>query len=374
MFDRNEISLSENLTVEVKDEKSKWLIRDADEEQTYTVIREGDELNVYEAEESQLPADEYNYSVFRLQREFGKSSSIGFLGVSKQRGSLYDRASGLDARFSLPANMNLNLEYAREWKSDIDSDDVIFAELSRQTNVLSFEARYIDIGEHFDVDTGFIPRTDRRGVELYTRYNKQYKGLVQRLRGTGRYERLENHAGQRTNERYRFDGLIGIKDIFFFGGPEWYYHVDDDEDVAYTDKVFNFFTGWFPPKWVQIRNFGSVGTRDDKDSFFIRPELTLRPTSKLNVEIILQRLVEDGELEEWNRRFIVNYQFAQRMFLRSSAELTIDDERRIFALFAYEYLPESMFFIVYNNNRDVEGETEQILFVKLAHQLKVGLF
>ena len=375
LFDKSEIALSENINLEVKDPEDKWLITDKGEEQQYTVIRDGDRLNVYEVEADQLPAGQYTYSVFRLQRDIGKTSSFGFLGVNKQRGDLYDRASGIDARFSLPANMNLNLEYAREWKSDIDSDDVIFAELSRSTNLFSFQARYIDIGERFDVETGFIPRIDRRGFELSSRYNKQYKGVLQRLRGEVQYERLENHAGQRTNERGRFGGLMGIKDIFLFVGPEWYYHVDDDnDDVVYTDKILGFFAGWFPPKWVQIRNFGSVGIRDDKDSFFIRPEVTLRPTSKLNLELILQRLVEDGTLETWTRRFIVNYQFAQRMFIRSSAEFTIDNERRIFGLFAYEYLPESTLFIVYNNNRDEEGETEQILFVKLAHLLKVGLF
>ena len=373
LFDKSEIALSENINLEVKDPGDKWLIADKGEEQQYTVIRDGDRLNVYEVEAGQLPADQYTYSVFRLQRDIGKTSSVGLLGVNKQRGDLYDQASGIDARFSLPANMNLNLEYAREWKSDIDSDDAIFAELSRSTNLFSFQARYIDIGERFDVETGFIPRTDRRGFELSSRYNKQYKGVVQRLRGDVRYERLENHAGQRTNERGRFGGLMGIKDIFLFVAPEWYYHVDDG-DVAYTDKILGFFAGWFPPKWVQIRNFGSVGIRDDKDSFFIRPEITLRPTSKLNLELILQRLVEDGALETWTRRFIVNYQFAQRMFIRSSAEITIDNERRIFGLFAYEYLPESTLFIVYNNNRDEEGETEHILFVKLAHLLKVGLF
>ena len=374
VFDTNDISLSEAASVAVKDRENKWLITDKEEEKRYTIIEQGDRLNVYEVDADQLPADEYNYSVFRVQRELGKTSAIGLLGLNKQRGSLYDRASGIDARFTLPADMNLNLEYAREWKSGIENDDIIFAELSRRANEFSFEARYIDIGEHFDVDTGFIPRTDRRGVEFSTRYNKQYAGLVQRLRGEGQYELLYNHAGRRTNERYRFDGLIGVKDVFLFGGPEWYYHVDDDDGVAYTDKVVNFFAGWFPPKWVRILNFGSVGIRDDKDTFFIRPEITVRPTSKLALELTLQRLVEDGELEQWTRRFAINYQFAQRMFFRSSAEFTIDDERRIFGLFAYEYLPESTFFLVYNNNREKDGGTEQIVFVKLAHLLKVGLF
>ena len=327
-----------------------------------------------ESGENRLPFGEYNYSVFRVQRDLGQTSSIGLLGVSKQRGNLYDRASGIDARFTLPEDVALSVAYAKEWKSDVQSDDALLVELSRRANTFSFEARYGDIGEHFDVETGFIPRIDRRGFEVSSRYNKQYTGLIQRLRGEARYEWLENHAGQRMNERRRVEGMIGIMDFFFFGGPEWYYHVDDFTSQPYTDKALNFFVGWFPPKWASIRNFGLVGKRDDKDSFFISPEISLRPTSKLSIEVTLQRLVEESKLRQWTRRFTVNYQFAQRMYVRSSAEFTIEKERRIFGLFAWEYRPESTFFIVYNDNRDAARETERVLFVKLAHLLKVGMF
>ena len=326
-----------------------------------------------EIEEGRLPLAEYNYSVFRLQRELGRTSSIGFLGVNKQRGGLYDRASGADARFTLPGNIDLNLEYAREWKSGVKSDDLIFAQLLRRTNRFSFDIRYTDIGEHFDLETGFIPRINRRGLFLSTRYTKHYEGLLKRLRGGVRYERLENHAGHRTNEQRGINGSIRIQDFFLWLGPQWYFHVTD-ERIAYTDKVVRFYAGWSPPKWVSIRNFGSVGIRDDKDTFFIRPEITLRPTSKLSFEIILQRLIEDRELTEWTRRFTVNYQFAQRMYARTTSEFTIENERRIFLLFAYEYRPESIFFIVYNDNRDEEGDTERILFIKISHLFKLGVW
>ena len=325
-----------------------------------------------EIEEGNLPLGEYNYSVFRVQRELGRTSSVGFLGVSKQRGGLYDRASGMDARFTLPGNVDLNLEYAREWKTDVKSDDLIFAQLSRRTNRFSFDIRYTDIGEHFDLETGFIPRINRRGLFLSTRYTKHYDGLIKRLRGGVRYERLENHAGHRTNEQRGINGSIRIQDFFLWLGPQWYFHVTD-ERIAYTDKVVRFYAGWSPPKWVSIRNFGSVGIRDDKDTFFIRPEITLRPTSKLSFELILQRLIEDRELTEWTRRFTVNYQFAQRMYARSTSEFTIENERRIFLLFAYEYRPESTFFIVYNDNREVDGGTERLLFVKISHLFKLGV-
>ena len=338
-----------------------------------------------EIEATELPLANYNYSVLRLQREVGKTSSVGFLGVNKQRGATYDRAGGLDARIQLPAATSLNLEYAREWKAggldmaEATEDDLVFVQLARRTNVFSLDAIYADIGEHFYPETGFVPRVDRRGVVIRSRYNKQYKGTVERLRGEVEYERLANHVGELTNHRARFSGLLGVKDFFFLVGPEWYYHVNED-NKPFTDRTARFFMGWFPPKYVQIRNTGSFGIRDNKDTFFLRPEITIRPTAKLSFEFILQRLHEkqpDGtqwQLSEWTRRFVVNYQFAQRMYARTSAEFTLERERRVFALFAYEYLPESTFFIVYNDNRDIEGDTERIVFIKISHLLKTDFF
>ena len=347
----------------------------------------GSENPEKEIEVGELSAmNDYHYSVFRLQRELGRTSSVGFLGVNKQNGDIYDRAGGLDASIQLPADTNLNLEYAREWKAgglemaESTADDLIFVELARRTNVFSINAIYADFGEHFNPETGFVPRVDRRGVVIRSRYNKQYKGTLERLRGEVQYERLTNHAGELTNHRAGFSGLLGVKDFFFLIGPEWYNHIDDDDNQLYEDRTARFFMGWFPPKYVQIRNTGNFGIRNDKNIFFLRPEITIRPTAKLSFEFILQRLHEKEpdatawELSEWTRRFVVNYQFAQRMYARASAEFTLEKERRVFALFAYEYRPESNLFIVYNDNRDVEGDTERIVFIKIAYLLKTDLF
>ena len=338
-----------------------------------------------EIEATELPLANYNYSVLRLQREVGKTSSVGFLGVNKQRGATYDRAGGLDARIQLPAATSLNLEYAREWKAggfdmaESTADDLVFVQLARRTNVFSIDAIYADIGQYFNPETGFVPRVDRRGVLIRSRYNKQYKGAVERLRGEVEYERLTDHVGELRNHRAAFSGLFGVYDFFFLIGPEWYYHVDDDYKPL-TDRTARFFMGWFPPKYFQIRNTGNFGVRNNNNIFFIRPELTIRPTAKLSFEFILQRLHEKEpdatgwQLSEWTRRFVVNYQFAQRMYARASAEFTIEKERRVFALFAYEYRPESNFFIVYTDNRDIDGDTERIVFIKVAHLLKTDLF
>ena len=330
------------------------------------------------------PLDDYRYSVFRLQREFGKNTTVGFLGTTKDQveDSRYDRSSGIDARLVLPKNLELNLAYASEWKTteewiekNINSDQAFFAELSQEANLLSwqssFKARYFDIGQYFQPETGFIPRIDRRGVNLSGKIEKRQKSKINFLNHETEYERLRNHRGELTNHRFRFQNIIGFEDFFLFFSPQWYYRLDD-ENRAFTDRTLDLFLGWIPtqPKWISIRARSSIGIRNDKESFFIGPEIYLRPTSKLNFEFRQQRLIEEKKLIDNTLRFVANYQFAQRMYMRSSLEQTVEEERRFFALFAYEYAPESNLFIVYNYNQKIEGK-EHLLFFKLVYLFKL---
>jgi len=330
------------------------------------------------------PLDDYRYSVFRLQREFGKNTTVGFLGTTKDQveDSRYDRSSGIDARLVLPKNLELNLAYASEWKTteewiekNINSDQAFFAELSQEANLLSwqssFKARYFDIGQYFQPETGFIPRIDRRGVNLSGKIEKRQKSKINFLNHETEYERLRNHRGELTNHRFRFQNIIGFDDFFLFFSPQWYYRLDD-ENRAFTDRTLDLFLGWIPtqPKWISIRVRNSIGIRNDKESFFVGPEIYLRPTSKLNFEFRQQRLIEEKKLIDNTLRFVANYQFAQRMYMRSSLEQTVEEERRFFALFAYEYAPESNLFTVYNYNQKMEGK-EHLLFFKLVYLFKL---
>ena len=178
-----------------------------------------------EIEATELPLANYNYSVLRLQREVGKTSSVGFLGVNKQRGATYDRAGGLDARIQLPAATSLNLEYAREWKAGgLDMQRLLRTILSLSNSPVgqmyfhSMRSTQI-LGSIFTTETGFVPRVDRRGVVIRSRYNKQYKGTVERLRGEAEYERLANHAGELTTTGHVLVDSSALKTSFSSSGP-----------------------------------------------------------------------------------------------------------------------------------------------------------
>ena len=103
--------------------------------------------------------------------------------------------------FNSPPLQSLNLEYAREWKAggldmaEATEDDLVFVQLARRTNVFSLDAIYADIGEHFYPETGFVPRVDRRGVVIRSRY--KINSTKVRLNG---FAVKSNTNGSRTTQ------------------------------------------------------------------------------------------------------------------------------------------------------------------------------
>jgi hypothetical protein len=270
--------------------------------------------------------------------------------------------------------MRLMGQYAGSWFPD-RSDDAWIINLNGRKNPVSFELGYGDIGRDFDAESGFIPRTDRRGVRGGTSYEYNRDAKIFRMfRSRIGYERLENHDGIRTNERGGIDLMMRISDFFVAMEPQWYYHVDeDDESIFYTDRSVSFFTGWFPPKWASLRTRILTGKTDGKDTFFIGPELSVVPLQKLKLELSLDRLDKEDERLTLNRRLMVTYQFSHDMFLRSTIEVTRDDTRNIFILYGWEFRPESDFFLVYTDSKEGD-ETDRIIFIKISYLLKWNIF
>ena len=77
------------------------------------------------------------------------------------------------------------------------------------------------------------------------------------------------------------------------------------------------------------------------------------PMEKLRLELGLERMDKEGEELELNRRLGLTYQFTQRMFVRTTFEVTREDEgeRRIFALYGWEFRPEISLYLVYTDNK-----------------------
>ena len=104
----------------------------------FVLAQAGPEDITREVDIGELPLGNYAYSVFRLQREFGQSATVGLLGVNKQNGSDYDRTSGIDARFVLPENLEMNLNMLASGKLDWSKSKLpLLSFHEKQTSFLS---------------------------------------------------------------------------------------------------------------------------------------------------------------------------------------------------------------------------------------------
>jgi hypothetical protein len=315
-----------------------------------------------------------SYLVFRTQTDIGSNSSIGAIGVNKQSADGYNRAGGVDCNITLPKDMRLIGQFARSWFPDKNDNAMIFS-LKRRARGLRFELQGGDIGQDFIVEPGYIPRVNVKGGKISTGYEyRRDAKIFKELSGGVSYERLSNHDGIKTNESRRIELGAGIADFFIHVEPEWYQHTDDfDVNILYTNRTIMLFTGYFPPKWVSIRSPIMYGEQENKRSFFVGPGFTITPLQQLRLEVGIDRFDREGDRLMLNRRFSASYQISRQMSVRSNLELTRDNTRYIFALFSWEFQPESNIFLVYSDNKNVDSLDRTIIF-KISYLFNLRFF
>lgn len=327
-----------------------------------------------EGDETTKDETENNYLVFRTQTDIGSNSSIGIIGVNKQKADGYNRAGGIDCNIILPYETRLVGQFAKSWFHDKNDNATVFS-LKRESKGSFLEIMGGDIGRNFDVESGYIPRTDRKGGKISTDYGfKRDAKIFKEIRGGVSYERLENHDRIKTNESCKLRFMLGIADFFVMTEPEWYQHTDDlDVNIVYTNRSIFFFTGFSPPKWVSLMSPIMIGKQENKKTFFIGPGLTITPLQQFKLEIGVDRVDREDESLVLNRRFGAGYQISQQMAIRSNLELTRDGKRYVFVLFSWEFRPESNLFLVYTDSKE-EGKMERMIFIKMAYLLGLRFF
>ncbi|GIX07320.1 MAG: hypothetical protein KatS3mg115_1723 [Candidatus Poribacteria bacterium] len=340
-----------------------------------------------------------NFTAIRYRRTVNRWLDVGLLGTNRiaWRSNRINGAAGLDGTARLPGEITLLAQYSRSWTDDPgdphdSSDDVswrgdhaLLVHAERRGPNSQFEVNYMDVGPHFEVDSGFIPRVDRRGFSAEGGLGFRSDKLLNNLWARANYERLTDSTGRLTNERVEVGGRVGIGDFFAFFSGNRYYHLDEELNRTFQDETVDLFTGWFPPRYVGIRLFQNIGYRNGERSWFLSPELTLRPTESWSLELSAQReLRRKTGQEPWKVanhivRLSSRYRFTLRTFLSGSYETNRDGLHRFFLLLGTEYRPKSYLFIVFQRNRFLEGETpetreeivENALFLKLSYQLGV---
>jgi len=325
-------------------------------------------------EEEDEPAA--NFMVARIQRDVGQRSTIGLLAVNKQYSGGANRVGGVDFSLRFPHELNLSGQIAAS-QTDRDEEgksDVAFTIRGGwNKDPVGMSIGLQQVGKDFSAEAGFLPDIfiGRRGIRIEGGFRKGFKSRLLRRLGFGSdYSYGETIDGIRTSERWGIGGMIGLWDFFLRTGFSKEFRTDpEDISIGYNDRSVDGFFGWFPPKFVTLNMDFKIGTRDEKNVIFLGPGLSLRPVEMASIRIEGQWLRMEGEDDQRILRSVFEYRFTQDMNLRITAEGRLNGHRSLFALYSWEFKPESNLFLVYTYNEE-ENEREQVGYFKVAYRVR----
>ena len=107
--------------------------------------------------------------VMRVQREFGRESTLGFLGTSRRTSAGTNTVAGVDLRWKLTPHWILAAQAAKSalteaGRTPLEGSD-LFGEVRYAGYHFSYATRYRDRSPNFEAELGYIPRTNIRQTE-----------------------------------------------------------------------------------------------------------------------------------------------------------------------------------------------------------------
>lgn len=309
-----------------------------------------------------------NYSIVRLKKPIFGKSTIGAIGVNKQAGSdVFNHAFGGDWNFYLTDQTQIGGFAAKtispdlrgkDWAGNIDFD--------YQSDFLGLTTQFMTIGDNFNPEVGFMPRTGVRKyrinpfvgprpeildirqiflIDNFTYYEDQ-QGNLQSLNNMGGlftifndggmlFTGVFNNAEALTEEFEIRDSTIIPIGTYWFNTANINYESDKSRDVSGKAElnIGNFFNGTIKSGTIDLR---------------------WKPTIHLKLEMQYQHNSIDIPLK--NGKFAtnlfggrLNYAFNTKMFSKIFVQWNdADEEVNLNFLFNYQYIPGSDIYLVYN--------------------------
>ncbi|MFQ5694356.1 MAG: DUF5916 domain-containing protein [Terriglobia bacterium] len=334
------------------------------------------------------------FSIFRVNRDLGAQSTLGFIFTDREFENGFNRVSGIDGRFKLSENWVLSFQGVTSATRDPEEDNVRLAgpaynvELSRSGRQLFYKLEYNDRSPGFRTQPGFLRRADIRRYQQFVRY---------RFRPEGKYlvswgpefntEAVFDHEGTRldltqdSEISWEFVGRTFLG-FFYNWDRERLRPVDFDvllqnRDFSRHRKGFSFNTSYIPQVTAGV-NY-SWGTRinfvppDDQEPVLANLtssnlEFTLRPITQLRIDntYLLTRLTDRARgasilnnhiiRSKWNWQF--NRELSLRVILQYNSVLAnpeftaLDTTKNFNADFLIIYLinPGTALYVGYNGN------------------------
>ena len=309
-----------------------------------------------------------NYSVVRVNRDILSGSTVGAILVNKQDADAYNRTTGLDFSYRPTREINLQGLWARTFETDVLGKSNAFSLTGDwRTNLFRLNGSYMDIGEDFNPEVGFVQRADLR----------RFRGDASYTPWPGKFGIREIQIGPEIDLILTQDNEVETQEITF--DTRFSFETGDDigfqlknttenlneefliQDISIPVEDYNFtsfrtsirtsssrmITGRLQ---VEIGEFYS-GTRR---GFSI--EATVRPSARFSIEPFIEfnRITltdEEFDANAFGGR--VGYSFSTTLFTKLFTQWSTDtDIISANFLVNYIYRPGSDFYLVLNQTYD----------------------
>ena len=316
-----------------------------------------------------------NFSVVRFRRDILSRSSIGLIAVNRDPGGEtdYNRSFGLDADFSLmDAALNIRGFTARTFSPEASGrESAGHVAVDYRRGAFESNASYLDIGEDFNPEVGFVPR---EGIRRY-RTTLRYRPLpdtqwIRRYSIGPEFTYLTDLDNQLQTRDFGFSAFVNLETGDWLGmrlrqrfeDLDESFEIHEEIDIPagehdFTAYSFNFFTD----EGRRLSSDGSIemGNFWNGERFRLSVDGTIKANSRFSLsadyEFNSVSLPQgDFKTNALSNRFL--YTFTTDLFLRGL--LQWNSKREVIginALCNWRYRPGSDLYLVYSQAWDTEG-------------------
>ena len=322
--------------------------------------------------------DNANFTVLRLKRNVLRNSNVGVLVANSQDGiSDYNRAVGVDGAWVLGRHVTMTTVLAktfspgtgiREPGSGKDLAGVV--DYTWKNDQFVYGGQYLDVGERFNAEMGYIPRLDVRAGNVRGGWTPRPKfGGIRQLTFAGSANYYENHAGVVDSRQRAVSAQMQRQDTSSAFAALT--HEYDNLSVPFATAGTTIPVGDYSWTYGTLnyssnrtyRIFGQVS--GDYGGYYNGHRLTIKTNININVgkTLLLEPNFTHNHVTLPGRpvypsnvaNFRVSHSFSPDFFLKGFVQYNDDRKSASFNfLWWYHYRPGSDLYVVYNQGWDID--------------------
>ncbi len=234
----------------------------------------------------------------------------------------------------------------------------------------NYGGQYLEVGERFNAEVGYVPRLDVRGTKLKAQWTPRPKWAgIRQLTFNGNLDYYENHAGLVDSRTQNVYGNMSRQDTssLFIGATREF----DNLTVPFATAGTTLPVGPYQWQYATIgynsdrtkRVYGSVGT--DLGGYYSGDRQTYRASVNLQVgkTLLFEPNYTHNRVSLPGRplyssnvlNFRVSHSFSPDFYLKGFVQYNDDRNTANFNfLWWYHYKPGSDFYVVYNQGWDTD--------------------